>query len=102
MLQFILTGVMLGIVLAIITSLFWNIAPIIQKEALETMDEIDAGQVLVCSPGIMLPKEFTISVSGVAVLTLEDRPDLVVAPPGQLLDARLSDGSPSVRRSGVF
>ncbi|MHA1929743.1 MAG: hypothetical protein ACTSV2_14315 [Candidatus Thorarchaeota archaeon] len=46
MLQIILTGVMLGIVLAIITSLFWNIAPIIQKEALETMEEIDAGQAL--------------------------------------------------------
>lgn len=37
---------MLGIVLAIITSLFWNIAPIIQKEALETMEEIGAGQAI--------------------------------------------------------
>ena len=46
MLQFILTGVMIGIILAIITSLFWNIAPIIQKEALAGMEEIDAGQAI--------------------------------------------------------
>jgi drug/metabolite transporter (DMT)-like permease len=42
MLQFIFTPVMLGILLAIVTSLLWNIAPVIQKEALEEMDEIDA------------------------------------------------------------
>jgi drug/metabolite transporter (DMT)-like permease len=32
----------LGIALALVTSLLWNIAPIIQKEALAEMDEIDA------------------------------------------------------------
>ncbi len=41
MLQFIVTGVFLGILLAIITSLMWNIAPIIQKEALGTMEDIE-------------------------------------------------------------
>jgi drug/metabolite transporter (DMT)-like permease len=33
---------MFGIILAVITSLLWNIAPIIQKEALSEMEEIDA------------------------------------------------------------
>ena len=42
MLQFIFTPVMLGIILAVVTSLLWNIAPVIQKEALEEMEEIDA------------------------------------------------------------
>ncbi len=42
MLQFMLTPVMLGIILAIVTSILWNIAPLIQKEALEEMQEIDA------------------------------------------------------------
>ena len=42
MLQFIVTGVLIGIILAVITSLFWNIAPVIQKEALATMEEIEA------------------------------------------------------------
>ncbi|TXT55890.1 MAG: conserved membrane protein of unknown function [Candidatus Thorarchaeota archaeon] len=42
MLQLILTGVLLGLILAVITSLFWNIAPVLQKEALVNMDEIDA------------------------------------------------------------
>jgi drug/metabolite transporter (DMT)-like permease len=32
----------LGIILALVTSLLWNIAPIIQKEALAEMEEIDA------------------------------------------------------------
>ncbi|MHA2043155.1 MAG: DMT family transporter [Candidatus Thorarchaeota archaeon] len=42
MLQLLLNNTMLGIVLAVITSLLWNIAPIIQKEALSEMEEIDA------------------------------------------------------------
>ncbi len=42
MLQLLLTNTMLGIILAVITSLLWNIAPIIQKEALSEMEEIDA------------------------------------------------------------
>ncbi|TFF92955.1 hypothetical protein EU546_06875 [Candidatus Thorarchaeota archaeon] len=46
MLQTILTGVLLGILLAIVTSLMWNIAPIIQKEALGTMESIDLGGAL--------------------------------------------------------
>jgi drug/metabolite transporter (DMT)-like permease len=33
---------LLGIILALVTSLLWNIAPIIQKEALAEMEEIDA------------------------------------------------------------
>lgn len=37
-----LTDDVLGIILALITSLLWNIAPIIQKEALEEIEEIDA------------------------------------------------------------
>jgi len=37
-----LTNDILGIILALVTSLLWNIAPIIQKEALEEIDEIDA------------------------------------------------------------
>jgi drug/metabolite transporter (DMT)-like permease len=46
MLQNIFTGVLLGILLAIVTSLMWNIAPIVQKEALGTMERIDLGGVL--------------------------------------------------------
>jgi hypothetical protein len=46
MLQLILTGVMLGIILAILTSLMWNVAPIIQKEALGEMEDIDAATAL--------------------------------------------------------
>lgn len=42
MLQLLLTDSVLGIILAVITSLLWNIAPIIQKEALSEMEEIDA------------------------------------------------------------
>lgn len=42
MLQLLLTNGVLGIILAVITSLLWNIAPIIQKEALSEMEEIDA------------------------------------------------------------
>jgi hypothetical protein len=42
MLQLLLTDTMFGIILAVITSLLWNIAPIIQKEALSEMEEIDA------------------------------------------------------------
>ncbi len=42
MLQLFLTDSVLGITLAVVTSLLWNIAPIIQKEALSEMDEIDA------------------------------------------------------------
>ena len=42
MLQIIMTGVLLGLLLAIVTSLLWNIAPVIQKEALEGMEKIDA------------------------------------------------------------
>lgn len=42
MLQFVITPVVIGILLAIVTSLLWNVAPIIQKEALAEMDEIDA------------------------------------------------------------
>jgi hypothetical protein len=42
MLQLVITPVVIGILLAIITSLLWNVAPIIQKEALAEMDEIDA------------------------------------------------------------
>ncbi|MGY5858705.1 MAG: DMT family transporter [Candidatus Thorarchaeota archaeon] len=37
-----LTDDVLGIILALVTSLLWNIAPIIQKEALEEIEEIDA------------------------------------------------------------
>ena len=37
-----LSNDILGIILALITSLLWNIAPIIQKEALSELDEIDA------------------------------------------------------------
>ena len=37
-----LTDDVLGIILALVTSLLWNIAPIIQKEALAEIDEIDA------------------------------------------------------------
>ncbi len=37
-----LTNDILGIILALVTSLLWNLAPIIQKEALEEIDEIDA------------------------------------------------------------
>ncbi|MCK5150946.1 MAG: hypothetical protein KAQ65_03855 [Candidatus Thorarchaeota archaeon] len=44
LLQLLLTGVIIGIVLAVITSLFWNIAPVIQKEALEGMEKIEAGE----------------------------------------------------------
>ncbi len=39
-----LTTVIIGILLAVITSLFWNIAPVIQKEALATMEKIEAGE----------------------------------------------------------
>ena len=46
MLQLVITGVMLGIILAIITSLMWNVAPIIQKEALGEMEDIDAATAL--------------------------------------------------------
>ena len=42
MLQLFLTNGVLGIILAVITSLLWNVAPIIQKEALNEMEEIDA------------------------------------------------------------
>ena len=42
MLQLFLTNGVLGIILAVITSLLWNVAPIIQKEALTEMEEIDA------------------------------------------------------------
>jgi hypothetical protein len=42
MLQLLLTDSVFGIILAVITSLLWNIAPIIQKEALSEMEEIDA------------------------------------------------------------
>jgi hypothetical protein len=42
MLQLLLSNTVLGIILAVITSLLWNIAPIIQKEALSEMEEIDA------------------------------------------------------------
>ncbi len=44
MLQLILTSSVLGIILAVITSLLWNIAPIPQKEALAEMPTIDAKQ----------------------------------------------------------
>jgi len=44
MLQLILTSSVLGIILAVITSLLWNIAPIPQKEALAEMPAIDAKQ----------------------------------------------------------
>ena len=44
LLQLLLSSVIIGIVLAVITSLFWNTAPVIQKEALETMEEIEAGE----------------------------------------------------------
>jgi uncharacterized membrane protein len=37
-----LTNDILGIILALVTSLLWNLAPIIQKEALQEIDEIDA------------------------------------------------------------
>ena len=37
-----LTNDILGIILALVTSLLWNLAPIIQKEALEEIDEINA------------------------------------------------------------
>ena len=37
-----LTDDILGIILALVTSLLWNIAPIIQKEALAEIEEIDA------------------------------------------------------------
>ena len=36
------TNDVLGIILALITSLLWNIAPIVQKEALAEIEEIDA------------------------------------------------------------
>jgi drug/metabolite transporter (DMT)-like permease len=42
MLQFILTAGLIGIVLALTASLFWNIAPLLQKEALAEMEEIKA------------------------------------------------------------
>jgi len=37
-----LTNDVLGIILALVTSLLWNIAPIVQKEALAEIEEIDA------------------------------------------------------------
>lgn len=37
-----LTNDILGIILALVTSLLWNLAPIVQKEALEEIEEIDA------------------------------------------------------------
>ncbi len=42
MLQIILTSALLGILLALIASLFWNLAPLFQKEALGEMEEIEA------------------------------------------------------------
>ncbi len=44
--QLLVTGVLLGILLAIVTSLMWNIAPIIQKEALSTMEDIEVSGAL--------------------------------------------------------
>jgi len=46
MMQLLVTGVFLGILLAIMTSLMWNIAPIIQKEALSTMESIEVSGAL--------------------------------------------------------
>jgi hypothetical protein len=46
MMQLLVTGVLLGILLAIVTSLMWNIAPIIQKEALSTMEDIEVSGAL--------------------------------------------------------
>ncbi|TFG11369.1 hypothetical protein EU537_12630 [Candidatus Thorarchaeota archaeon] len=46
MMQLLMTGAFLGILLAIMTSLMWNIAPIIQKEALSTMENIEVSGAL--------------------------------------------------------
>ncbi len=42
MMQIVLTDSIVGIILALIASLFWNIAPILQKEALAKMEDIEA------------------------------------------------------------
>ncbi len=42
MLQIILTAGLIGIILALTASLFWNIAPLLQKEALAEMEAIEA------------------------------------------------------------
>lgn len=58
-----LTGVIIGILLAILTSLFWNIAPVIQKEALEGMEKIEAGSATRHTRALFSNKKWTLGFS---------------------------------------
>ncbi|MHA1908605.1 MAG: DMT family transporter [Candidatus Thorarchaeota archaeon] len=55
-----LSSVIIGIALAVITSLFWNTAPVIQKEALATMEEIEAGEATKHTMALFKNKKWTI------------------------------------------
>ena len=86
MLQFILTGVTLGIILAILTSLIWNIAPIIQKEALGGMEDIDAGNALKHTKALFSNRKWTLGffmalIGGFAYIAATEMAGIVIVQP---------------------
>lgn len=86
LLQIILTGVLIGIVLAVITSLFWNIAPVIQKEALATMEEIEAGEATKHTKKLFTNKKWTLGfgmsiIGGLTYLLATQMAGIVIVQP---------------------
>ncbi|MDF1541461.1 MAG: DMT family transporter, partial [Candidatus Thorarchaeota archaeon] len=86
MLQLILTGVLIGIVLAVITSLFWNIAPVIQKEALSTMEGIEAGEATKHTGALFRNKKWTLGfcmsiIGGLTYLLATQMAGIVIVQP---------------------
>ncbi len=58
-----MTGVLLGLLLAIVTSLLWNVAPVVQKEALEGMEKINASGATKHTRKLFSNKRWTIGFS---------------------------------------
>ncbi len=86
MLQLILTGVLIGIILAVITSLFWNIAPVIQKEALSTMEGIEAAEATKHTKKLFGNKKWTLGfgmsiIGGLTYLLATQMAGIVIVQP---------------------
>ena len=86
MLQLILSGVMLGIILAILTSLMWNVDPIIQKEALADMEDIDAATALKNTKVLFTNKRWVVGfllavVGGLTYILATEMAGIVVVQP---------------------
>lgn len=63
MLQIISSEVFLGVVLAIITSLLWNVAPVLKRETVDEMDKIDASNIPKLTLDLFSRKNWVIGIS---------------------------------------